>query len=251
MTTVTATTGINPLVQPLNTGEEEQRVANVTRNVEDNVVARAPEATDETSPRNNSQSTTQPQEELNRRDDPELQAQRQQLAEQNRTNNDDNEGTTLQPAPEESVTVTLSEPDQQPQAPALSREDLIAREDRENPNNQQAATEPEVEPQPDTAAQNTNGQGPAQRNDLTDGDNLRAAQAENNAELERARAASAEASQSRVETPPEPPAETEEPNFNTSLAELDDEETAPNPRVASFLEQNAEQRVGVNLNAIA
>jgi hypothetical protein len=74
MTSIVATTGINPFVQPLNTSEEEQRVSNVTRNSNpDNVALRAAEAPDQPAPRNNTPSSTQPQDELNRRDDPRLQ----------------------------------------------------------------------------------------------------------------------------------------------------------------------------------
>jgi hypothetical protein len=217
MTNITATTGINPLVQPLNTGEEEQRVANTTRNAaQDNVAARAPEATDETAPRNNSQSSTQPQEELNRRDDPELQSERQELTEsrnessRNESSRSDTSAPVDQPAPrtESSVTVTLSTSEEPSQAPALSRDDLI-RTTNEPP----AANESNIEAE--TATSNQSSAASTQNETDTD-DTVQA---------------------SSTETPP--------------ASQSDDQEPAPDPRVSSFLEQNAEQRVGINLNATA
>lgn len=244
MTNITATTGINPLVQPLNTGEEEQRVASTTRNAaQDNVSARGPEASDEPSPRNNSQSSTQPQEEINRRDDPELQSRRAEISETNSqpARSEVNLDTPERPAND--VTVTLSD-NNESEANTLSRDELVAQAANEQTTAEQR-NEPAPTPPPD---QNEAAQAPVDRNDLTDGDNLQREQAENAAQLAETREAIRTSDDTEVET-----AEDDSSAFSPSLANQDDESdtTVQNALVSSFLEQNAEQRVGINLNAIA
>lgn len=247
MTNITATTGINPLVQPLNTGEEEQRVASTTRNAsQDNVSARGPEASDEPSPRNDSQSSTQPQEEINRRDDPELQARRAEL---NETNNEPRRSEVNLDAPPgrptQDVTVTLSNNDQPetevPTRDALSRDDLQ--------NNEQPVQRNDSAPEPNQtqAVQSDAAQAPADRNDLTNGDNLQRVQSENAAQLAETREAIRSSDNTDIES------SDDTSSFSPSLADQNDEPDsgAQNALVSGFLEQNAEQRVGINLNAIA
>lgn len=123
----TTTTGINPIVQPLNVGEEE-RVSNTTRNPDqDNIATRAPEATDESAPRNASQSSTEPQDELNRRDDPLTDGTEQNS---NITVTPDEDNVTTGDRSENSVTVTLSGPNDQEVSATLSREQLFNQVDQ-------------------------------------------------------------------------------------------------------------------------
>jgi len=138
MTSITATTGTNPLVQPLSTGSEEQRVANVTRNPDqDNVAARAPEAPDESAPRNTTQSATEPQDEINRRDDPQLQARTPERGTRdNVTVTPSEDNVDSGDRSENSVTVTITGPEDQEASATFTREQVFdGVEQRQNQQN--------------------------------------------------------------------------------------------------------------------
>lgn len=265
MTSITATTGSNPLVQPLNTGDESQRVVNTTRNSsQDNVAARAPEATDTIEPRNNSQSSTEPQQELNRSNDPQTQSRSPEVripefgdrvevspGEDNVSSGDRSDN---------SVTVTISGPNDEEFSSTITREDVFQRVDQQ----QQAQNlERFVE-----ANQNANDEDLSDDNDLTDSANLIRTINENSDSPEEAR----ETTFDLVETKQQ--AENAEFAFEqfeqandsdddddstsnsastfTELANEANDAQTRNVVIANFAErQTAEERLGVNLDATA
>ena len=258
----TTTTGINPIVQPLNVGEEE-RVSNTTRNPDqDNIATRAPEATDESAPRNASQSSTEPQDELNRRDDPLTDATEQNS---NITVTPDEDNVTTGDRSENSVTVTLSGPNDQEVSATLSREQLFNQVDQRQ---QQDQAEQFI-----SATQRANGQeedatttSGNQGNTLDIATTLAQNSATQNSDTtEDAR----ETAVSLVETRQnneiadfafEQFANTSDEasdntTVNTNFLETEEDATENQTRntlVSSFVDQqNAEQRVGTNLDASA
>jgi len=260
MTSITATTGTNPLVQTLNTGDEEQRVSNVTRNsAQDSVAARAPEATDESAPRNNTQSATQPQDELNRRDD-----QLVRIPERNAGDNvsvspgEDNvdSGDRSQ----NSVTVTISGPEDQEVSATFTREQVFdGVEQRQNQQNAERFIE---------ATQNANSDDPAERNDLTDNSNVIRVIAENSDSPEQARETTFDLVETRQQAENAEFAfeqfeqannanssDTEDDESSSTFTELANEALEAQTRnvvIGNFAENQAnEETVGSNLNAFA
>ena len=260
MTSITATTGTNPLVQPLSTGSEEQRVANVTRNPDqDNVAARAPEAPDESAPRNTTQSATEPQDEINRRDDPELQAripERRDNVEVTPDEDNVNSGDRS----ENSVTVTISGPQDQEVSATFTREQVFdGVEQRQNQQNAERFIE---------ATQNANSDDPAERNDLTDNSNVIRVTAENSDSAEQARETTFDLVETRQQAEnAEFAFEQFEQANNANSSDTDDDDSSStftelaneaqeaqtrNVVIGNFAENRSnEETVGSNLNAFA
>ncbi|GAA3923255.1 hypothetical protein [Litoribacillus peritrichatus] len=258
----TTTTGINPIVQPLNVGEEE-RVSNTTRNPDqDNIATRAPEATDESAPRNASQSSTEPQDELNRRDDPLTDATEQNS---NITVTPDEGNETTGDRSENSVTVTLSGPNDQEVSATLSREQLFNQVDQRQQQDQAeqfiSATQ-RANGQEEDATTTVGNQGNTQ--------NIATAVAQNSATQNSDTTEGArETAVSLVETRQNneiadfafeqfanaSDEASDNTTVNTNFLETEEDATENQTRntlVSSFVDQqNAEQRVGTNLDASA